>query len=109
MSSKAPNDYRKKVLERYLDSPFGYPVYFREYSGPAPKVRLRKPIVGPPERPYPELQIVGRLEAEGWHAAWVYRGRKFLRTWEPREESVPPEDVRVLIDQLNQRAAPSGR
>jgi hypothetical protein len=31
-------------------------LYFRQYTGPAPKNTLGKPIVGPPDQPFAELQ-----------------------------------------------------
>lgn len=66
------------------------------YFGPAPQSAWRKPVVGPPERPFAELQIVKFLELQGWIAAWVHRPGKFLTTWEPRRFVELPVSARVL-------------
>jgi hypothetical protein len=78
--------------------------YLPEYQGAPPKDSWRKPIVGPPDRPFAELQLVRRLEAEGWVAAWVHRPGQFLRTWEPREEAKLPKKALALFERIQKRA-----
>lgn len=80
-----------------------------EYVGPPPTSTWRKPIVGPPERPFAELQVVQRLEADGWTAAWVHRPGQFLRTWEPREHVSFPKKAQALLERIQKRVgSPSG-
>jgi hypothetical protein len=66
------------------------------YRGPQPATSWRKPVVGPPSRPFAELQIVEGLEADGWEAAWVYRPGKFLSVWEPRIAAILPSAAQEL-------------
>jgi hypothetical protein len=70
------------------------------YFGPAPQNTWRKPVVGPPERPFAEFQVVEGLELQGWVAAWVYRPGKFLAAWEPRRFAELPDPARVLHARL---------
>jgi hypothetical protein len=78
------------VIESLLTGTFGdRAVYFSEYRGPTPdRTYKRKPIVGPPERPFAELQMVERLERDGWIAGWRYRANEFIATWEPEKRAV---------------------
>jgi len=74
------------------------------YEGPPPQSTWSKPVVGPPSRPFAELQVVDGLEMDGWLAAWVYRPGKFLSTWEPRVfASLPPEAL-ALHDRIGEEA-----
>jgi hypothetical protein len=78
--------------------------YFPEYLGRPPKQTWRKPIVGPPERPFAELQLVQRLEQEGWTAAWAYRPGKFIATWEPKSPALFPRAALELLERIRKRA-----
>jgi hypothetical protein len=70
------------------------------YSGPQPESAWRKPVVGPPARPFAEFQVVDGLEADGWTAAWVNRPGKFLSGWEPREVAALPPEALELHDMI---------
>jgi hypothetical protein len=70
------------------------------YRGPQPAMTWRKPVVGPPARPFAELQIVDGLEADGWKAAWVHRPGKFLSMWEPRVATILPSAALELHDRI---------
>lgn len=70
------------------------------YFGPAPQSTWRKPVVGPPERPFAEFQVVEGLELRGWVAAWVYRPGKFLSAWEPRRFAELPDRALELHARL---------
>lgn len=78
--------------------------YFPEYSGPPPQRTWRKPIVGPPDRPFAELQLTQRLEQDEWTAAWVHRPGKFIATWEPRTEVRFPKAALELLERIRRRA-----
>jgi len=75
------------------------------YDGPRPSSTWRKPIVGPPARPFAELQVVDGLEAAGWTAAWVNRPGKFLSTWEPRTAAALPDEALALHDRIRDAGA----
>jgi len=107
MRKKSPDWMPEEVVERMLTTPFGHDfVYFREYKGKRPKQDWnRKPIVGPPDRPFAELQYVERLEKDGWLAGWCYRPGKFISTWEPEKRPVIfPAEAQTLLDQIARRA-----
>lgn len=70
------------------------------YKGPPPTSAWRKPVVGPPARPFAELQIVDGLELDGWLAAWVYRPGKFISTWEPKALIDFPSEALALHDSI---------
>ena len=80
----------------------GYAVtYFPEYRGAQPESTWRKPVVGPPARPFAELQVVERLEAEDWTAGWAYRPGQFISGWEPEKTAVKfPKKVRELLERI---------
>ena len=116
-----PHRYEMKAVEEALEillegSPLDFQaggqqislgqrwLYFREYTGPSPKKSLGKPVVGPPDRPFAELQVVKRLEHQGWTAAWLYRQRKFIAKWEPREEIQSSRRAQALLAQIKARA-----
>lgn len=82
---------------------------FRKWTGVRPVSDWNgKPVVGPPDRPFSELQILTTCEAQGWEGAWVYRPRKFLRSWEPRAFASVPTKVMVLHDQISSFAGRTG-
>jgi len=70
------------------------------YRGPGPASAWRKPVVGPPSRPFAEFQVVDGLEADGWIAAWVNRPGRFISTWEPRTEVAFPAEALELHDRI---------
>lgn len=70
------------------------------YGGQLPTSTWRKPVVGPPARPFAEFQVVDGLEVDGWRAAWVYRPGRFIATWEPRVEVEFPPDALALHDRI---------
>lgn len=70
------------------------------YKGSLPQKAWQKPVVGPPVRPFAELQVVGGLESEGWAAAWVYRPGRFLATWEPRAFASMPAKAMALYESI---------
>src|SRR5437660_163278 len=74
------------------------------YSGPRPTSSWRKPIVGPPDRPFAELQVVAGLEKLGWVAAWVYRPRKFIASWEPRLVAPLPTEALALHSHIQEQS-----
>jgi hypothetical protein len=74
------------------------------YKGPFPKNTWRKPVVGPPARPFAELQVVSSLEGEGWLAAWVYRPGLFMSSWEPRQDARLPAEARALHRRIGEIA-----
>jgi hypothetical protein len=78
-------------------------LYFREYNGASPQRCLRKPIVGTPDRPFAELQIVKRLEDQGCNVGWLH-GREPLSSWEPRERVQFPRWARALLNRIEARA-----
>lgn len=78
--------------------------YFPAYHGPYPTRTWRKPVVGPPDRPFAELQVVQRLEEEGWRAAWVYRPGQYLSSWEPRKFVKFPPTASALLERISKRA-----
>jgi hypothetical protein len=78
--------------------------YFAEYAGQHPRSTWNKPVVGPPDRPFAELQLVQRLERDGWTAAWVYRSGRFIGTWEPKSEVNFPTAARELLKKIQRRA-----
>ena len=80
-------------------------LYFREHIGPSPTNPLDKPIVGPPDRPFVELQAVKRLEHQGWTASWLYGPGEFVSAWKPRVDAQPPQTARELVTRINTRAA----
>lgn len=98
-----------EAVDQLLDTQHGSYYYLREYVGPGPQKTLRRPIVGPPDRPFAEMQIVQRLEQEGWLAAWAYRAGKSLRSWEPREEVALPGAAAELLDRIQVRGGPQAR
>jgi len=77
------------------------------YAGAQPSRSWRKPVVGPPTRPFAEFQVVEGLEADGWLAAWVYRPGRFLSAWEPRVAAAMPEAALHLHDQIRDRGTAS--
>jgi hypothetical protein len=93
------------------DGPHDLRVYrltFRTWKGERPVEAWRKPIVGPPARPFAELQLVEILEKEGWSAGWVHRPGKFLSTWQPRSlVGLPPEAI-SLHSRITRRAGRDG-
>lgn len=70
------------------------------YEGVPPQSDWNKTVVGPPARPFAELQVVDGLEADGWSAAWVYRANKFMSTWEPRSMATLPVEAIGLHDRV---------
>jgi hypothetical protein len=74
------------------------------YVGLAPQSRWGKPVVGPPACPFAELQVAADLRAAGWTAAWVYRPRRFLLSWEPRSYAELPPDALKLHHNIRTRA-----
>lgn len=70
------------------------------YNGPDPTSTWRKPVVGPPARPFAEFQVVDGLEADGWIAAWVNRPGRFVSTWEPRVQVELPQKAIELHDSI---------
>lgn len=74
------------------------------YSGPNPASTWRKPVVGPPGRPFAEFQVVDGLEADGWIAAWVSRPGRFISTWEPRVQREFPREAIELHDRIRDRS-----
>jgi hypothetical protein len=80
-------------------------LYFREYFGPAPKNTLGKPVVGPPEQPFAELQAVDRLKRQGWTAGWFYQQREFISAWEPHREAQLSPTAQELLARIDSRAA----
>jgi hypothetical protein len=74
------------------------------YTGPRPNSAWRKRVVGLPDRPFAELQLVARLEQAGWCAAWVYRPGKFISSWEPRCPAVMPDPAQALFDKISRSA-----
>ena len=80
-------------------------LYFREYNGPSPTNPLEKPIVGPPDRPFAELQAVKRVEQQGWTASWLNGPRDFISAWEPCVETEPSRTARELVSRIDSRAA----
>ena len=83
--------------------------YFREYTGPQPKRTLRKPIIGPPDRPFPELQVVQRLEERGWMAAWIKSPGQYLSSWEPNGFVQFPPQALKLLKRIDERAGAKAR
>jgi len=74
---------------------------FQRWTGVMPASDWNgKPVVGPPHRPFSELQILASREFDGWKGAWVYRPRQFLSSWEPRAFIQPPAKMLALHDQL---------
>ncbi len=79
--------------------------YFPEYTGPPPTSTWQKPIVGPPDRPFAELQVAKRLrDQEGWQVAWVHRPGQVITAWEPRSEVHFPRPALALLDRIRKRA-----
>jgi hypothetical protein len=78
------------------------------YTGRSPKSTWSKPIVGPPDCPFVELQVAADLRAAGWAAAWVYRPGQFLSSWEPRQHAqLPPEALKIhraVSEEIKRRA-----
>src|SRR5512137_2570326 len=77
------------------------------YSGAWPSSTWRKPVVGPPSRPFAELQVVEGLEVDGWIAAWVNRPGRFISAWEPRVVAAMPEAALHLHDRIRHEGAAS--
>jgi hypothetical protein len=81
---------------------------FHPWTGARPESDWHgKPVVGPPRRPFAELQILESLEADAWRGGWVYRPGKFLLGWEPRTFAQAPPLVMALYDRLTQRCSGS--
>lgn len=79
--------------------------YFPEYSGRSPRSTFnRKPVVGPPHRPFAELQVVERLEQDGWTAGWAYRPGKFTSSWEPLTPVSYPSAALKLLERIRKRS-----
>ena len=77
---------------------------FAPWRGALPQSDFNeKPIVGPPRRPFAELQILEWLERDGWVGGWVYRARKALVAWEPRTFAQIPPAAMALYDDLENR------
>jgi hypothetical protein len=93
----------RNSIRKRIDAGHRY-AYFPEYAGPPPKRTWRKPIVGPPDRPFAELQVAKRLTDEEWQVAWVYRPTQFIATWEPRTEVQFPRPALALLEQIQNRA-----
>ncbi len=74
------------------------------YAGPPPRSTWRKPVVGPPGRPFAELLVAADLGAAGWSAAWVYRPGQFLSSWEPRQYAHLPRQALKLHEAIKKRA-----
>lgn len=70
------------------------------YEGPLPTSDWNKTVIGPPARPFAELQVVDLLDSSGWTAAWVYRANKFMSTWEPRVLATLPPAALDLHDRI---------
>jgi hypothetical protein len=85
-----------EVLVQHLEFPI--------YAGPLPERTWRKPVVGPPNRPFAELQVVAALEEEGWSAAWVYRPSLFMSSWEPRQTATFPAEACALHKRIGEVA-----
>jgi len=84
------------ITERWL--------YFREYSGRSPAETRGKPIVGPPDRPFAELQVVQRLADEGWTAGWLNRSGTLIFAWEPRVHAkLPAPPAQALLARIEAR------
>jgi len=83
---------------------------FSAWSGVQPRSRWNnKPVVGPPQRPFAELAIVGQLSERGWVSAWVTYPGKFRTSWEPRGYTVLPEKAAQLFQRVSERVGgPSG-
>lgn len=102
--------FSKQRIDELLGKPFAdRAIYFREYRGRPPKHTWnRKAIVGPPLRPFAELQMVERLEKAGWTAGWCYRARKFISTWEPEKRVVTfPQQAEDLLERIATEAGSS--
>lgn len=99
---------------RRFETPHGFqrlPVYRLEFpiwQGRQPVETWRKPIVGPPARPFAELRIVETLAKQGWSAGWVYRPGRFLTGWEPRRLASFPAGATELHSRITSRAARPG-
>jgi hypothetical protein len=107
MSKKNVSQRPAELIEGFLTSTFGNKfVYFREYKGRRPKHTWnRKPIVGPPDRPFAELQMVERLEKERWIAGWCHRPGQFISTWEPEKRAVQfPAAALALLEKIAAKA-----
>jgi hypothetical protein len=79
-------------------------LYFQEHTGHPPKASLAKPVIGPPDRPFAELQVVKRLKDQGRTAGWQYRPGKFISIWEPRKDVQFPDSARALLARIEARA-----
>ena len=103
MSDRIPVERLQPLLESTLSE---RAVYFREYAGRRPLSDWNgKPIVGPPRRPFAELQMVDRLEREDWRAGWCFRAGQFISTWEPVRTVVDfPVEARALLERIRAKA-----
>jgi len=100
---RGPRGGRASIRKR-IDVGYRY-AYFPEYLGPNPKSTWRKPVVGPPDRPFAELQVAKRLhDDEGWQVGWVYRPGQFIATWEPRKEVKFPGPALELLERIRTHA-----
>ena len=79
-------------------------LYFPEYAGRSPDETMGRPIVGPPDRPFPQLQVVKRMEDEGCAAGWMYRKGHLISAWDPLVDAIFPTSVRALLARIEARA-----
>ncbi len=97
----------RPFIDRLLDTDYGDGIaYFREYTGRRPKNDWNgKAVVGPPARPFAELQYAARLQKEGWLAGWCHRAGHFISSWEPVKTEVEfPAAARELIAAIAAKA-----
>ena len=87
---------RVPIAERWL--------YFPEYAGGLRRETMRWPIVGPPDRPSPELQVVKRIEDEGGAAGWIFRSRNVISSWNPLVDAKLPASVQALLARIEARS-----
>ena len=59
--------------------------------------------MGAPDRPFAELQVVKRLEHQGWTAGWLYAPGELISTWEPHEEVQISQTARALLARIEAR------
>ena len=83
-------------------------LYFPEYNGPPPKDSRQDQVVGPPNRPFAALQVVERLENEGFVAGWFDGRHKLLSTWEPRRELTPSQSAEAIFARMKVWGKESG-
>ena len=74
---------------------------FDRWNGPPPASTWRKPVVGPPARPFAELAVAHELAQAGWVSGWVHRSGHYLSAWEPRLRSNFPTEALGLIAEIS--------